>query len=105
VAADRVVVMYAGREVEKAPIETLYATPKHPYTAGLMASIPRHDVPSGRLEPITGSPPDLRFIPSGCPFNPRCPHAEARCTTEVPVLRTVGENHQTACHFAETIFP
>jgi oligopeptide transport system ATP-binding protein len=105
--ADRLVVMYAGRELEKAPVEPLYATPSHPYTAGLMKSIPRHDVQLGRLEPITGSPPDLRHIPPGCPFHPRCPHVQDRCRTEVPELRPVhgSDEHMSACHFVEEIFP
>ncbi len=74
--ADRVVVMYAGREVEKAPIHDLFATPKHPYTEGLMHSIPRPDQARGRLDPIQGSPPDLLNIPPGCAFHPRCPHVQ-----------------------------
>ena len=104
--ADRVVVMYAGRELEKAPIEPLYASPSHPYTAGLMKSIPRHDVQLDRLEPITGSPPDLRHIPQGCPFHPRCPHAQDRCRSEVPELIPVrgSSEHSSACHFVEEIF-
>ena len=104
--ADRVVMMYAGREVEKAPIGRLYSDPRHPYTDGLMKSIPRHDVHVGRLEPINGSPPDLRNIPAGCPFNPRCPHVQDRCTTEVPALRFVddAQTRQAACHFSEEIF-
>ncbi len=103
--ADRVVVMYAGREVEKAGIHQLYGAPRHPYTDGLMHSIPRTDVRLERLEPIVGSPPDLLHIPSGCAFRPRCPHQQPRCVTEVPELRPIeGEDRETACHFAEEIF-
>ena len=104
--ADRVVVMYAGREVEKAPIASLYADPRHPYTAGLMRSIPRHDLKMGRLEPIIGSPPDLRHIPQGCPFHPRCPHVRDRCRSEVPELRVVepASQRSAACHFSEELF-
>jgi oligopeptide transport system ATP-binding protein len=103
--ADRVVIMYAGREVEKAPIDRLYADPRHPYTDGLMKSIPRHDVKLGRLSPITGSPPDLRHIPKGCAFHPRCPHVQDRCKLEVPGLRVVDESgREAACHFSEEIF-
>ena len=104
--ADRVVVMYAGREVEAAPIRNLYADPRHPYTAGLMQSIPRHDMQVARLEPITGTPPDLMRIPPGCPFHPRCPHAVERCRTDVPELhRLPGEEYRvSACHFVEEIF-
>jgi oligopeptide transport system ATP-binding protein len=104
--ADRVVVMYAGREVEKAPIHDLYADPRHPYTDGLMQSIPRHDVKVGRLEPIAGSPPDLLNIPAGCPFHPRCPHRQDDCTTEVPALRRLesAADRWSACHHFEEIF-
>jgi len=104
--ADRVVMMYAGREVENASITDLFAAPRHPYTSGLMQSIPRHDVQRGRLKPITGSPPDLLNIPSGCPFHPRCPYAQFKCRTEVPELRAVDETsgRSSACHFTEEIF-
>lgn len=105
--ADRVVVMYAGREIEKAEIHDLYGSPRHPYTAGLMQSIPRHDMLAERLEPIQGQPPDLMRIPPGCPFSPRCPHRQDRCMTDVPELRVLanpGEERLSACHFAEEIF-
>ena len=104
--ADRVVVMYAGREVEKAPIHDLFAAPRHPYTEGLMQSIPRPDQVTGRLDPIRGSPPDLLRIPPGCPFHPRCRYTEDRCRTEVPALRTISTDppRSTACHFAEELF-
>ncbi|MGI9643036.1 MAG: ABC transporter ATP-binding protein [Acidimicrobiia bacterium] len=104
--ADRVVVMYAGREVEKAEIHELFGRPLHPYTDGLMQSIPRPDLSLERLEPIQGAPPDLLRIPAGCPFNPRCPHAQDKCRTEVPALRPVGtlEGRLSACHFSEEIF-
>ena len=104
--ADRVVVMYAGREVEKGEINELFAQPRHPYTAGLMHSIPRPDQHLGRLEPIQGSPPDLLRIPSGCAFNPRCPHAQDRCRSESPAIRSIvgpGER-SSSCHFVEEIF-
>jgi oligopeptide transport system ATP-binding protein len=105
--ADRVVVMYAGREVEAAPIAPLYASPRHPYTSGLMQSIPRHDVKMGRLEPIAGSPPDLMNIPRGCPFHPRCPYVIDRCKTEVPELaRLPGDEYRvSACLRVEEIYP
>ena len=104
--ADRVVMMYAGREVEKAPIRDLYADPRHPYTHGLMQSIPRHDLKVGRLEPIAGSPPYLLNIPSGCPFHPRCPHRQDDCTTDVPALRQLpgSTDRWSACHHFEEIF-
>ena len=104
--ADRVVVMYAGREVEKAEIHELYGRPLHPYTDGLMQSIPRPDLSLDRLEPIQGAPPDLLRIPPGCPFHPRCPHAQPQCQTDVPLLRPVGDlaDRLSACHFSEEIF-
>src|SRR5207237_6664147 len=78
--ADRVVVMYAGRIVETAPARALYKTPRHPYTRGLMASVPRLDGDAGRpLVPIDGQPPDLAALPAGCAFAPRCRHVVAIC--------------------------
>ncbi len=77
--ADRVVVMYAGREVESGEIGAVYHSPAHPYTIGLMDSLPRPDVHTERLHPIKGAPPDLLAIPSGCPFHPRCPYVRPRC--------------------------
>ncbi len=104
--ADRVVVMYAGREVEKAPIDELFAAPRHPYTEGLMQSIPRPDQVTRRLDPIRGAPPDLLRIPPGCAFHPRCPYAKDRCRTETPALRTISTDplRSTACHFAEELY-
>jgi oligopeptide transport system ATP-binding protein len=97
--ASRVIVMYGGRVVETAPAATLYARPAHPYTRGLMASIPRLDGDTRqRLVPIEGSPPDLSALPPGCAFAPRCKLATERCRTERPVLREIGPNHQKACH-------
>ena len=96
--ADRVVVMYGGRVVEQAPARELYANPRHPYTRGLLASIPRLDSDTSiPLEPIPGSPPDLAALPSGCAFAPRCRQAIARCSTERPALRQVTLNHAHAC--------
>ncbi len=98
--AHRVVVMYAGRVVESAPATELYARPRHPYTRGLMASVPKLDGDtSRRLVPIEGQPPDLSTLPAGCAFAPRCGHASDRCRVERPVLRDVGERHQIACLF------
>ncbi|MBI5257849.1 MAG: ABC transporter ATP-binding protein [Burkholderiales bacterium] len=96
--ADRVVVMYGGRVVETAPARELYAHPRHPYTMGLMASVPRLDSDTTqRLVPIEGTPPDLSAMPPGCAFAPRCRHATARCHQERPVLQEVGPRHQKAC--------
>ena len=84
--ADRVAVMYAGRIVETGPTRDIIAAPRHPYTVGLMQSIPRIDGQRGRLNQIEGSMPRLDEIPSGCPFHPRCPHAFDRCRHERPDL-------------------
>ncbi len=96
--ADRVAVMYAGRIVESAPARTLYENPRHPYTIGLMASVPRLDGDhTKRLIPIEGSPPDLAALPPGCAFAPRCKYAVDRCREERPALREVGPRHMKAC--------
>jgi peptide/nickel transport system ATP-binding protein len=83
---DRVMVMYAGKPVEKAPVEELYYDPKHPYTVGLMSSIPRIGDTRERLQTIPGTMPDLVEVPSGCSFHPRCPYAETACTRTEPGL-------------------
>jgi oligopeptide transport system ATP-binding protein len=101
--ADRVVVMYAGREVESGEIGDLYHRPAHPYTVGLMKSLPRPDVHTERLHPIAGSPPDLLAIPAGCPFHPRCPYARPRCWQAAPELLAVGAERLSACHFWEEV--
>ena len=96
--ANRVIVMYGGRVVETAPAAQLYATPSHPYTRGLMASIPRLDGDTRRrLVPIEGSPPDLSALPPGCAFAPRCKLASDRCRSERPMLREIAPNHHKAC--------
>jgi len=96
--ADRVAVMYGGRIVETAPALPLYGEPKHPYTLGLMASIPRLDGdPHQRLVPIEGQPPDLSRMPPGCAFAPRCKYAIERCRAERPPLTDVGAGHLKAC--------
>ena len=83
---DRVMVMYAGKPVEKAPVEELYYDPKHPYTVGLMSSIPRVGDDRERLQTIPGTMPDLVELPPGCSFHPRCPYAEEACTRKEPQL-------------------
>ena len=96
--ADRVAVMYGGRIVETAPARQLYKTPRHPYTRGLMASVPRLDGDiNQRLVPIEGQPPDLSRLPPGCAFAPRCGLAQPRCRTEQPPLEAVSDNHFKAC--------
>ena len=96
--ADRVVVMYAGRVVESAPAAELYSRPRHPYTQGLMASVPRIDGDTNqRLVPIEGQPPNLAALPKGCAFAPRCKQATDACRAERPPLRDINTRHQLAC--------
>ncbi len=96
--ADRVIVMYAGNIVEEAPVKELYDNPRHPYTLGLLDSVPRMDRPrKKKLTPIEGLPPDLLEMPAGCPFAPRCKYRTDRCLEERPTLRTVAPNHRIAC--------
>ncbi|MDW6060199.1 ABC transporter ATP-binding protein [Streptomyces sp. FXJ1.4098] len=109
--ADKIAVMYAGRIVETAPVHELYKRPAHPYTQGLLESIPRLDRKGQELYAIKGLPPNLLNTPTGCAFNPRCPKAQDICRTDVPVLEPVTEQDGTplpgrgsACHFwKETI--
>ena len=96
--ADRVNVMYAGRIVETASAKELYANPRHPYTLGLLRSVPRLDeIRKDKLEPIEGVPPDLVNLPRGCPFYPRCRFHVEKCLEESPPLLMVGERHFSAC--------
>jgi oligopeptide/dipeptide ABC transporter ATP-binding protein len=95
-SADRVVVMYAGQVVETAPTEALFARPGHPYTEGLMASIPRLDRPRARLHSIPGSVPAATAWPAGCRFHPRCPYAWDKCRVEEPPLLETGTAGQSA---------
>jgi oligopeptide/dipeptide ABC transporter ATP-binding protein len=94
---DNVGVMYAGKLVERAPVRTIFNQPAHPYTEALLHAVPKLTDRSKRLWSIEGQPPDLANPPTGCPFNPRCPHAEDRCRREVPPEFQVGENHYTRC--------
>ena len=98
---DRVNVMYAGKIVETASTEELYSNPCHPYTIGLLSSVPRLDVSKKKsLRMIKGLPPNLAHLPGGCPFHPRCDWAMPRCRVEYPPVEKVGDNHYRAC-FAE----
>jgi oligopeptide/dipeptide ABC transporter ATP-binding protein len=105
--ADRVVVMYAGRVVELGDVYTIFNSPRHPYTIGLMNSLARLDTDQERLEPIPGQPPSLVNRPPGCAFHPRCTHSQGRavCRTDIPELRAFGEggDHRSACHFADEL--
>ncbi|WP_371654509.1 MULTISPECIES: ABC transporter ATP-binding protein [unclassified Streptomyces] len=109
--ADKIAVMYAGRIVETAPVHELYKRPAHPYTRGLLDSIPRLDQKGQELYAIKGLPPNLLKVPAGCAFNPRCPKADDICRTDAPVLHQVTERdgaeltgRGSACHFwKETI--
>jgi peptide/nickel transport system ATP-binding protein len=95
--ADEVVVMYAGRVVERAPVRSLFEEPQHPYTIGLLGSIPRLDGQRTRLASIEGQVPSPLRRPTGCSFAERCPFADAHCRSAAPELREVGARHQSAC--------
>ena len=103
--AQRVVVMYAGRKVEEAGVETLFAHPRHPYTRGLLGSMPHlgqslagdADAPPQRLVEIPGMVPSLKEAMAGCLFAPRCTSASERCRSEVPPMQAFGPGHQAAC--------
>ncbi|KOU35853.1 MULTISPECIES: ABC transporter ATP-binding protein [unclassified Streptomyces] len=97
--ADKIAVMYAGRIVEQAPVHEIYKKPAHPYTKGLLESIPRLDQKGRELYAIKGLPPNLMHIPPGCAFNPRCPMAQDVCRTDVPPLFDVAADRQSACFF------
>ncbi|MCX6465599.1 MAG: ABC transporter ATP-binding protein [Pseudonocardiales bacterium] len=101
--ADRVAVMYAGRIVETGSIDDVFTRPAHPYTVGLMNSIPRVDQVGSRLSPIVGSPPSLAAIPPGCAFHPRCPRAQDVCRADDPPLLQVATGRRSACHFAKEV--
>jgi oligopeptide transport system ATP-binding protein len=104
--ADRVIVMYAGKVVEVGDVSTIFASPRHPYTVGLMDSLPKLTADEEWLRPIPGQPPSLISRPPGCPFHPRCflSQGRARCREEEPPLRPIDQAaHLTACHFAEEL--
>ncbi|WP_033293800.1 ABC transporter ATP-binding protein [Amycolatopsis jejuensis] len=101
--ADRVHVMYAGRVVESGTVDDIFYTPRMPYTLGLLGSLPRLDVKTERLTPITGSPPATTNMPPGCPFSPRCPLAQPICDEEEPPLVAGPAGTAAACHFTEQV--
>ena len=99
--ANNVMVMYAGKAVEYGSADDVFYKSLHPYTWGLLDSLPRHDIDEkGRLCPIQGQPPSLIDVPPGCPFHPRCPYVRDICRTEVPMFRAINGEHGAACHFA-----
>ena len=95
---DRVAVMYAGIIVEITDTVTLFSTPRHPYTHALMKSLPNQNLKGQRLEPISGAPPNLSKLPSGCPFHPRCKYMKEICTTARPELIEIEPGHEVRCH-------
>ncbi len=98
---DRIAVMYAGKVVEEGPADDIYYHAEHPYTWGLLRSIPRLDEAAGaRLTPITGLPPSLISVPSGCAFHPRCPYVMDVCRTQMPELLPSDGHHASACHLS-----
>ena len=101
-SSDRVAVIYAGRIVETGTVSDVFTRPAHPYTAGLLRSMPRGGGKQ-KLSPIPGTPPSLSAIPSGCPFHPRCPYAEPVCHTVRPELMLVRARRASACHFSERL--
>ena len=102
--ADRVNVMYAGRVIERSTARGIYGNPRHPYTLGLLHSVPRLDQPKKeKLDPIEGQPPDLINLPPGCPFRERCRFAIDRCAQEIPPLLSVGDGHLSACWVADKL--
>ena len=109
--ADNVAVMYAGRIVERGTVDDVFSRPAHPYTEGLMNSIPAVDTKGERLRPIVGQPPNLAAIPSGCPFHPRCARRrlgaqalpERDCAGDRPPLRVVVPGREAACHYSEEV--
>ena len=103
--AHRVAVMYGGRIVESGPVQDIFEHPRHPYTVGLLRSVPRIDTVDTRLVPIIGQPPLPARLPSGCTFHPRCAIGRERplCAAQDPALRTIAEGHSSACHFPEEV--
>jgi oligopeptide transport system ATP-binding protein len=101
--ADRVAVMYAGNIVETGPVSEVFANPKHPYTKGLLNSVPVNAVRGEDLKSIGGAPPDLHSVPAGCVYQARCPLARDICATTRPALESAGIGRSAACHFPEEV--
>lgn len=102
--ADKIAVMYSGRIVESAPVREIYRQPAHPYTKGLLESIPRVDMKGRELFAIKGLPPNLLRLPTGCEFAPRCPYALEKCVAERPATREIAPLRTVSCHRAEEVF-
>ena len=104
--ADRMNIMYAGKIIERGESAEIYSNPRHPYTVGLLKSVPRLDLPRRtRLDPIEGQPPDLIDVPTGCSFRARCKWAVDKCATDEPGLEVVAEGHYSACWRSEELGP
>ena len=102
--ADRINIMYAGRIIERGTVREIFRDPRHPYTQGLLRSIPRVDQSHDEmLETIEGQPPDLANLPPGCPFRPRCSHAVPQCAEEFPDEVTITDSHSSACWVASEL--
>lgn len=102
--ADRVNVMYAGKVIERGTARVIYHNPRHPYTLGLLRSVPRLDQPrKAKLDPIEGQPPNLADLPPGCSFKPRCRFAIERCAAEIPPLLAVDTDYLSACWVANDL--
>ena len=102
--ADRVNIMYAGKIIERGSAREIYRNPNHPYTLGLLNSVPRLDLPRReKLDPIEGQPPDLANLPDGCSFRERCRYAIDRCAEEVPPLEPISDGHFSACFVSKTM--
>ncbi len=102
--ADNMNIMYAGKIIERGTAKEIYSNPKHPYTVGLLKSVPRLDLPRrAKLDPIEGQPPDLVNLPPGCAFRERCRWAIDKCATDTPVLEMVGDGHLAACWRADVL--
>jgi oligopeptide transport system ATP-binding protein len=97
--ADKMMVMYAGRAVEKGTVDELFYDPRHPYTLGLLTSTPHVEERSRRLNPITGSPPNIEHLPRGCTFHPRCAFRFEQCFAQIPPLREFEPGRSKACHY------
>lgn len=101
--ADRVAVMYAGTVVETGKVADVFGKPNHPYTRGLLASVPGRQHKGARLSSIPGGPPDPRSVPTGCAFRTRCPMARDLCATHRPTLAVTGADRAAACHFGKEL--